>query len=372
MNLGLTEEQRQITHSVEQLLADASDSARMRRAAFEGGGFDASLWAQLGELGVCAMRIPAEHGGLGLGVTELVLVAEQLGRRLACVPWLESTVIAGTAIAAIGQEGVAARWLPSLASGQQIFTLDTALLPGEPVRVRREGADWRLDGVLPAVPAAMAAHWLLLPSQPQERLLLAVALDAAGVARIPLTSHDATRPVAKVELRGVLIRGDQCLGRGAAVERGLDACRLLSAVVLASEQVGVAQQCLDLTVHYLGQRVQFGRPLASFQALKHRCATMMVAVELARSAVLGAAQGFDEQPQEARALRLATMARSLADDAAQYCAQEAIQLHGGVGFTWEFDPHLYFKRAQAAHSWLATPGELRERMAAMLLDDVLP
>ena len=370
MDLRLSDEQRQIAESVEQLLASASDSTHMRRAAFEGGGFDPELWAQVGELGACGLHVPEAHGGLGLGVTELVLVAEAFGRRLACVPWLESVVLAGTTILSVGDEAVAARWLPSIASGEQVLTLDIGLLEAAPLEARRERAGWRLDGVLPSVPAAMAAQWLLLPvSCEEERLLLAVALDASGVSRRPRASHDATRPVAEVSLQGVLVPDSDCLARGAAAGRALELGRRLAAVVLASEQVGVAQQCLDLTVAYLGERVQFGKPLASFQALKHRCATMMAAVELARSAVLGAAREFDGRPDEARMLRLATMARCLADDAAQYCTQEAIQLHGGVGFTWEYDPHLYFKRAQAARSWLGTPTEWREHLAAALLDE---
>ncbi|AMN45579.1 acyl-CoA dehydrogenase [Steroidobacter denitrificans] len=371
MDLRLTEEQRQIAQSVEQLLARASDSTRMRHAAFDGGGFDAELWAQLGELGACGLHIPEAHGGLGLGATELALVAEALGRRLACVPWLESLVLAGTTLMSVGEEIVAARWLPSLASGEQVLTLATGLLENAPPAVRREGECWQLDGLLPAVPAAMAAHWLLLSAQAgQERLLLAVDLDAPGVSRRPRANYDATRPVAEVRLQGVQVRNSECLASGAAVDRALEQGRRLAAVVLAAEQVGVAQQCLDMTVAYLGERVQFGKPLATFQALKHRCATMMVAVELARSAVQGAAHGLDGQPDETRMLRLATMACSLADDAAQYCTQEAIQLHGGVGFTWEYDPHLYFKRAQAARAWL-TPPAWRERLAAALLDEAV-
>ncbi|HLS82637.1 MAG TPA: acyl-CoA dehydrogenase family protein, partial [Steroidobacter sp.] len=364
MDLRLTEEQRQIADSVEQLLASASDSAHMRRAAFESGGFDAGLWAQLAELGTCGVHLPEAYGGLGLGVTELVLVAEATGRRLACAPWLESAVLAGATLLAIGDEAVAARWLPSLASGEQIFTLDLGLLPQAPLAARRDGAGWRLDGVLPATPAAMAAHWLLTPAQTEAGdVLLAVALDASGVTRRARDNYDATRPVAAVSLQAVYVPEGDCLARGAAVERALEAARRLGAIVLASEQVGVAQQCLDLTVAHLGQRVQFGKPLATFQALKHRCAQMMVAVELARSAVLGAAVEFDLGVDERRSLKLAAMARCLADDAAQFCTQEAIQLHGGVGFTWEYDPHLYFKRAQAARVWLGRPTEWREPLA---------
>lgn len=369
MDLKLSEEQRQIASSVGQLLADASDSAHMRRAAFEGGGFDATLWAQLAGLGACGIHIAEAHGGLGLGVTELVLVAEELGRRLACVPWLESAVLAGATLGYLGDEGAAARWLPPIAGGEQIVTQDIGLLTGPPLVARRDGEAWRLDGLLPAVPAAMAAHWLLVRVAVKDGpLLLAVRLDARGVARRALPNHDATRPVAQVRFENVQVPQGDCLGRGAVVEQALESGRSLATVVLAAEQVGVAQQCLDLAVAHLGQRVQFGKPLATFQALKHRCAHMMVAAELARSAVLGAARELDGKPQPERVLRLATMARCLADDAARYCTQEAIQLHGGVGFTWEFDPHLYFKRAQAARAWFGASTGWCERLAASLLD----
>lgn len=371
MDLRLSEEQRQIAESIEDLLANASDSGSMRRAAFQDDGFDPGLWAQVAELGACGLHLPEAHGGLGLGVTELVLVAEACGRRLACIPWFESVVLAGTTILATGNEAAKVRWLPSLATGAAIFTLDIGLLRREPVAATRADAAWRLQGRLPAVPAAMTAQRLLVPvSDGTERLLLAVATDAAGLFRRGRQNHDATRPVAEVRLEGVLVPDDDCLARGPAVDRALEASREIGTIVLASELVGLAQQCLDVTVAYLAQRVQFGRPLATFQALKHRCAQMMVAVELARSAVLGAAREFDGQADDRRRLRLATMARTLAEDAAQYCSQEAIQLHGGVGFTWEYDLHLYFKRAQAACSWLGTAAEWRERLAATLLDEV--
>lgn len=369
MDLRLTEEQRQIAESIEELLANASDSAHVRRAAYEAGGFDADLWRQVAELGACGVHVPEQYGGLGLGVTELVLAAEAFGRRLACVPWLESVVLSATALLHSGDAAVAGRWLPGIASGERICTLDIGLLQGAEPQVRRAEGGWQVDGVLPAVPAAMAAQTLLLPVQgPEGRLLLAVGLDAKGVLRRPRSNHDATRPVAEVTLQGAYVAAADCVARGDAVDSALEHARLLAAVVLAAELVGGAQQCLDLTVSYLGQRVQFGKPLATFQALKHRCAYMMVAVELARSSVLGAAREFDGDADAARRVRVATMARTLADDAAQYCTQEAIQLHGGVGFTWEYDPHLYFKRAQASRSWLGTPAAWRERLAALLLD----
>ncbi|TXH55637.1 MAG: acyl-CoA dehydrogenase [Burkholderiaceae bacterium] len=371
MELTLSEEQRQIAAAVEDLLARESDSAAMRRAAFEHRGFDASLWRQVADLGACGVHLPEACGGLGLGITEVVLAAEAFGRRLACVPWFESTVLAGTTLLLVDDATASARWLPGIADGSSIATLDSGLVAAPRAWATRQAHGWRLDGALPSVPAAACASTLLLTAGSDEgELLIALPLDAPGVQRHGVPTHDATRPLAQVRLHEVEIDAAAVLRRGRAAMRAVDLTRQVANVVLAAEQVGVAQQCLDLTVAYLGQRVQFGRPLASFQALKHRCAQMMVAVELARSAVLGAARGLDDRPDATGLLRLSSTARCQADEAAQFCAQEAIQLHGGVGFTWEFDPQLYFKRAQASRTWLGTPAYWRERAAALWLDGV--
>lgn len=369
MELTLSDEQRQIAAAVEQLLASESNSAAMRRAAFEHAGFDAALWRQVADLGACGVHLPETYGGLGLGVTELVLVAEAFGRRLACVPWFESTVLAGTALLLVDDAAASARWLRGIADGSLIATLDIGLVPAPQVRATRRPGGWRLEGSLPAVPAAAQASELLLPAFSDEGpLLLALSLEAPGVRRTTVPTHDATRPMARVQFQAVEVDEARVLLQGRHAERAFDdTCRVAN-VVLAAEQVGLAQQCLDLTVAYLGQRVQFGRPLATFQALKHRCAQMMVAVELARSAVLGAARGIDDRPDANGLLRLSAMARCQADEAAQFCTQEAIQLHGGAGFTWDFDPQLYFKRAQAARAWLGTPAQWRERAARLWLD----
>jgi alkylation response protein AidB-like acyl-CoA dehydrogenase len=247
--------------------------------------------------------------------------------------------------------------------------MDIALVAAPAVGAAREQGAWLLDGRLPAVPAAAAADWMLLLAESDDGpLLVRLPLEAPGVRRRSLSTHDGTRPVAEVRLDGVALRDEDVLARDGAATRVMQLTRQVAAVVLAAEQVGVAQRCLDITVDYLAQRVQFGRPLASFQALKHRCAQMMVAVELGRSAVLGAARVVDDQPDARTLLRLAAMARCQADEAARFCTQEAIQLHGGVGFTWDYDPQLLFKRAQAAHAWLGPPADWRERAAAQLLD----
>ncbi len=369
MDLSLTEEQRQIAAAVDDLLAHESDSAAMRRAAFELGGFDAALWRKVAELGACGVHIPEACGGLGLGITELVLVAEVFGRRLACVPWFESAVLAATTFLLVDDDDASARWLPGIADGSSVASVDIGLVNAPRVWATSTRGGWRLDGNLPAVPAAASASLLLLLAASYDgELLVLLPLDAPDVVRHALPTHDATRPAARVQLRQARIDDALVLRRGRAAARAWELTRQVANVALAAEQVGVAQQCLDLTVAHLAQRVQFGRPLAAFQALKHRCAQMMVAVELARSAVLGAARGLDDSPDSASLLRLAAMARCQADEAAQFCAQEAIQLHGGVGYTWEYDPQLYFKRAQAARAWLGTPAHWRERAAGLWLD----
>lgn len=368
----LSEEQRQIAAAVEELLADHSDSAAVRRAAFDGDGFDRALWDKVAELGACGVHLPEAHGGLGLGITELVLVAEAFGRRLACVPWFESLALAGTAFLLIDDNTASARWLPRIASGSIAATMDIGLVEAAPVTASPTSGAWVLEGILPAVPAAAAASLLLMSAASDDgELLIALNLDTPGVSRRRLPTHDATRPLAEVVLRQVQVPAPEVLRQGKAARRVVELTRQVASVALAAEEVGVAQQCLDLTVAYLGQRVQFGRPLATFQALKHRCAQMMVAIELARSAVLGAARALDDGPDAVTLLRQAAMARCLADEAAQFCTQEAIQLHGGVGYTWEFDPQLYFKRAQAARAWLGMPARWRERAAATWLDEDL-
>ncbi|POM18339.1 Acyl-CoA dehydrogenase FadE34 [Burkholderia cepacia] len=194
---------------------------------------------------------------------------------------------------------------------------------------------------------------------------------AAGVAVTPLDTLDATRPLARIALDDVRVSRDALIaGRDAA--QVLERAAWFAALALAAEQLGGAQQCLDLTLDYTSQRVQFGRAIASFQAVKHRCAQMMVLIESARSAVLGAAHAWDAEaggvvPGNALRADIAA-AKSAANDAYAFCAQEAIQLHGGVGFTWEYDPHLYFKRAQASGAQFGSTPQLLEWIACHAIE----
>ena len=237
-------------------------------------------------------------------------------------------------------------------------------------RAQRTHSGWTLDGDWPQVGSAALADVLLLPAQGEsgESLLFAVPAGATGLQVQPLRTLDATRRLARVQCRAVSLPADHCIGQGAPLDAVLARTLQLGAIALAAEQVGVAQQCLDLTLAYAAQRVQFDKPIAGFQAVKHRCAQMLVALESARSAVYGAACVADTAPDAATLLFHAAQARVAATEAAQFCAREAIQLHGGVGFTWEFDPHLYLRRAQASSQRLGTPAWWLEQVAEQLLD----
>lgn len=368
MELALSEEQRMIRDAAREVLAAHSDSAAVRRAMEGEDGIDADLWARLsGELGWCGLALPEDEGGLGLGRLEQALLLESLGEHLACVPYLASAVLAGEALQQAGDATARRTWLPALAAGEARATLaweglQTPTL-ATTVAARREGGALSLTGRVDYVLDGAGADWLLVPARLDGGLALCrVAADAPGVSRRAHTTLDPTRAVTSLVLDAA---SADCLGEGAGVAEGLARTRDLARLALAAEQLGVAQGCLDRSVAYTGERVQFGRAIASFQAIKHRCAEMMVRVEAARSAVYGAAATITADP--AAAPREAAMAKSVADEAAFFCAQEAIQLHGGVGFTWEYDPHLYFKRAQANGAWLGRGDALLAELAEALL-----
>lgn len=377
MNFSLTEDQQLIRESAADFLAQASDSAAVRRVLDSDIGYDPALWAQMaGELGWCATAIPEAHGGLGLGTVELVLLMEQMGRRLACAPFFSTVALASTALLQAGNEAARDQWLPKIAAGELRATLALAgqgVGLGTPgVCALRSADGWRLEGRLAHVPDGASADLLLVLAVADEgqHALFAVPGGHAGVQRSGRATWDQTRRVAEVVLDAVQLGGEARIDDGALTPERLQAIEAQSALLLAAEQLGGAQQCLDLTLAYTAERSQFGQKIAAFQAVKHRCGEMMVAVEATRSLVYGAAAQADSAG-DAQAMRLeAGAAKARASEAFFFCAQEAIQLHGGVGFTWEYDPHLYFKRAQASTQWLGTPDQWRERIASALLDSI--
>lgn len=356
MNLVVTEEQRELRDALRRFFADRSPAAEVRRLMETADGYDPKMWAQMAEqLGLQGLAIAEERGGAGFGMRELAVVFEEMGRAVVCAPFL-ATITAAAALEA-GEGGH--DLLPGIADGTAIATLAVA----------EDGGSWDLgsvatrfeDGVLRGtkdfVLDGHVADLILVAARDRDGVgLYAVKSDAGGLARNLLPTLDQTRKLARVEFDGVPARK---VGAEDAVLRALD----LAAVALAAEQLGGAQRTLDMTVEYAKVRHQFGRPIGSFQAIKHRCADMFVLVESARSAVLNAAAVADESPDELPAA--AALAKAYCSDAFFHTAGEAIQLHGGIGFTWEHDAHLYFKRAQSSRHLFGAPDRHRERLAAL-------
>ncbi|KAG8153586.1 acyl-CoA dehydrogenase family protein [Burkholderia catarinensis] len=382
MKFSLTDEQAMIRDAAADVLAERSASADVRRALEQSAGRDDALWAALaGELGWNALALPEAAGGLGLGALEQTVLMEQLGRRIACVPYFSTACLAATALAGCAAAPPATGWLARIAEGACSATLALPFgVPAGswrlPVVAEEAAGGYALSGTIEQLIDGVRADLLLIPARiaNEGQAIGLFAIDvatAAGLSVTPLDTLDTTRPIARVVLDETRVSRDALFASGAVAAQVLERAGWFAALVLAAEQLGGAQQCLDLTLDYTSQRVQFGRAIASFQAVKHRCAQMMVLIESARSAVLGAAHAWDAEPgaTPGAALRADIAAsKAAANDAYAFCAQEAIQLHGGVGFTWEYDPHLYFKRAQASGAQFGSTPQLLEWIACHAID----
>ena len=373
MNLALHEDQRLIRESAESFLTDVSTSQAVRAAMDSAQGFDEAVWQRIArELGWCGIAVPEAQGGLGLGIVELVQVQELAGQKLLCAPFFSSACLATTLLQQVGTAEAGAEWLPRLAAGEQRLSAPLpsdarGFLGASGVVAQAANGVWTLSGRLSRLPDAAGADALLvIATVVGEGLpaLFVVPCNARGLQLTRTPGFDAGRRFALADLHAVAAqRIDDVAQRGEGYARAAALVRLL----IAAEQLGAAQACLDLTVAYAATRKQFGRTIAGFQAVKHRCAEMMTRIEAVRSAVAGAAAQAAAGAPLAELVAECAATKALASDTAFWCAQEAIQLHGGVGFTWEYDPQLYFKRAQASSHWLGTAEALRELAADQVL-----
>ncbi len=379
MDFALSSDQEMIRDTAEAFLAEASTSAAVRAAMESETGFDPALWARVGqELGWCATPVPETYDGLGLGSVELVLLMEQMGRRLLCAPFFSTVALAAQVLMEVADETSKQHYLPKIAAGELTATLalaENGMDWQQPARVsaaistNAQGAQL-INGQFAMVVDGATADLLIVPAADENGLVALYALSAQlpGIERVALKNFDLTRRLASIRLNNVALPANAQIANAAQVAAFMPRAISLARLALAAEQLGGAQQCLDLTLAYTAERVQFGRTIASFQAIKHRCAEMMVKIEATRSAIYGAAAVAENPALAADFLLEAAAAKALASDTYCYCAADAIQLHGGVGFTWEYDPQLYFKRAQASAHWLGSADALRERIASALLD----
>ena len=371
MNFAFSEEQEELRRTVRQFLEAKSSSPDVRRLMETAEGYDEAVWRQMGqELGLQGLHIPEEYGGQGFSFVELCIVLEEMGRVLLCAPYYSTVVLAANAILNAGTDAQKQAHLPSIASGESIATLAFTEPNGKwdasgiTMEAKPSGDGYALNGTKMFVIDGHTADQIVVVARLAGTTgedgisFFTVAGDAAGLTRTALSTMDMTRKQAKLEFSNVKADALGEPGKGwAALSKTLDQ----AAVGLANEMVGGAQLVLDMSVEYAKVRVQFGRPIGSFQAIKHKCADMLLEVESSKSAAYysawAAAEDNDELPV------VASLAKAYCSDAYFHCAAENIQIHGGIGFTWEHDAHLYFKRAKSSEILLGDATYHRELLA---------
>ncbi len=363
ISFARTDEQNMLASTVREFLGATVDFDAVRSMSTTDNAFDAAAWHGLAEMGLIGLHVPEQFGGAGFTATEAGIVFEELGHTLTAVPLL-SSVMASTAILAAANDDQKSRFLPSIARGETIATLavyeeshDNDPTSGTTSLSPRDGS-FVLSGTKRYVTdGTNASLFVVSASTPDGVALVIVDSDADGVEVIPAHALDPTRPLAVVRLDGVSVDAANVMfGAESAVQTAID----MGVVCLANEQVGGAQWCLETSVEYAKTRFQFGRAIGSFQAIKHLCADMLVAVEHARSVASHAAAAFEDPAESSIAVPLA---RSVCSGAFLTAAGDTIQILGGIGFTWEHEAHLYFKRAKSTSILLGSVDTYRDRLA---------
>jgi alkylation response protein AidB-like acyl-CoA dehydrogenase len=365
MKLVFTPEQEELRESVRRFLVAKSPSSAVRELMADPNGFDAAVWKQMAEqLGLPGLAIPEKFGGSGFSFVELAIVLEEMGRALLVAPYFASAVLAAYAVLDSGDETACADLLPGLADGSRIGTLAVTEESGRwslssvSLPATRTGDGWTLTGTKSYVLDGHLADVLLVAAAaPGGLSLFAVDGTADGLTRTPLPTVDQTRRLARITFDATPAR---LVGVEGAAASGLARTLDKAALALAAEQVGGAQRALDMAVEYAKVRHQFGVPIGSFQAIKHKASEVLLRLESARAAAYFGAWSVADDSDEVPVV--ASLAKAYCSDAFFHAAAENIQIHGGVGFTWEHDAHLYFKRAASGQQFLGDPAYHREQL----------
>jgi alkylation response protein AidB-like acyl-CoA dehydrogenase len=366
MNFAFSEEQEELRKVVKDFLNAKSDEATVRELMDTESGYDTAVWSQMGEqMGLQGLIIPEEFGGSGYGYVELIVVLEEMGRRLLCAPYFSTVVLAANTLMHSGDAAAQAKYLPGIASGETIATLAFTEANGKwdesgiTMEASGSGDSWTLNGEKMYVLDGHTAGLVLVAARTGSGVsLFAVNGNAAGLTRTALSTMDQTRKQARLGFANV---SGELIGTEGGGWDVLSTVLDLAAVGLAAEQVGGAQECLEMAVQYAKDRVQFGRPIGSFQAIKHKCADMLLEVESAKSAAYYAGWCASEMNDELPSV--ASLAKSYCSEAYFHTTAENIQIHGGIGFTWEHPAHLYFKRAKSSELLFGDPTYHRELLA---------
>jgi alkylation response protein AidB-like acyl-CoA dehydrogenase len=366
MNFAFTDEQEELRKTVRAFLDAKSPESAVREQMETEAGYDEAVWRQMAEqMGLQGLSIPEEFGGSGFSFIELGIVLEEMGRSLLCAPFFSTVVLAANTLLHSGDDAAKKDYLPGIASGETIATVAFTEPSGKwdeagiEMQATAAGDGWTLSGTKMFVLDGHTANLIIVAARtPAGVSLFAVDGDASGLTRSALSTMDQTRKQAKLEFEDTPAKLIGTDGDGWNVlNKVLD----LVAIGLAAEQVGGAQRVLDMAVEYAKVRVQFGRPIGSFQAIKHKCADMLLEVESAKSAAYYgmwcASELNDELPS------VASLAKAYCSEAYFHAAAENIQIHGGIGFTWEHPAHLYFKRAKSSELLFGDPTYHRELLA---------
>jgi alkylation response protein AidB-like acyl-CoA dehydrogenase len=367
MSLVLSSEEQSLRDSVRRFVADRSPLPSVRELISAGEPYDRAIWKQLtAQLGLASLVIPEQYGGAAAGYSALVVVLSELGAGLVPSPLVASAVLAAGALLRLEDEAARQELLPGIASGELVATLAltgeviAGGTPGDQVRAAGAGTGARLTGELSPVLNGAQADVLLVPAAgPDGDAIYLVDGGASGLSRVPLTTADHTRSLARIGLDdtpGRALAGDAAATLAAAAD--------LANLALAAEQVGAMAACLAMTSEYARLRVAFGQPIGAFQAVKHRLADMETAWELAHATLRAAATSADTDP--GRFSADASVARVMTSVPYFAAAADTIELHGGIGFTWEHDAHLYYKNALSGKVLLGGPAAQLDRLAATL------
>ena len=385
MEFSFTEEQKMIRDTAEAFLAEISSSDSIRKAMATEQGFEDEIWQRIcSEMYWQAIHIPEEYGGLGLGYVDLVVMLEQMGRYLLCAPFFSTVCLGANALMVAGSPEQKQSYLSQICEDGLTSTLAYTSSNGQwganavQGLVKNKGNDFVLNGTYRYVPDGHTAGLLIVAARNEGSTgeegisLFAIPANTSGVQTTWLPTMDETRKQAEVVLVDVILNKDHLMGEQGKAWSQLNKIIQLATIAAAAEQMGGSQQILDLTVEYTKEREQFGRPVAGFQAVKHQAADMMLRTEVARSAVYYAGCVAEESmnggPLADELAEAASVAKSYCSEGYFKNASDAIQLHGGVGFTWEYDVHLYFKRAKSSELFLGNAAYHREQVAKILLD----
>jgi alkylation response protein AidB-like acyl-CoA dehydrogenase len=352
MNFSFSDDQTLLKNSVRLALDEQCKPAHVRAMMDDSKGYGEALWGEMAKLGWLGLPFAEEYGGAGLGLVELCLVLEELGRAAYPGPYFSSVALGGLGLALAGSTAQKERWLSAVASGQA--RLSAALVeesldwdPAMTTTTATRSTDgWTLSGAKRFVPWAHVADAVLVPARAPEGLsLFLVDPRASGVALKPMVGIDLASRCSEMRLQNVAVKADALVGQPGGAGSVLESLLRRAAVCASAEMLGAARRCLDMSVEYAKVREQFGQPIGSFQAIRHRCAEMLLSAENAHSAVYYAAWALNAGAEDAAVA--ASICKAYVSDAVRKVCGDAIQVHGGIGFTWEYDLHLYFKRAKA-------------------------